>query len=106
MVTRISPALAAANWVSAHSAQFGDQMPIRSPWLEAQRQQPGGQRVGPAPSSSAKRPADALLHRDQRLGARPSGAAASSSACADRVSRSGGASAPLHVAQLGVHPAR
>ena len=46
MVTRIRPALAAANWVSAHSALFGDQMPIRSP-----RSSPSA--INPAASASA-----------------------------------------------------
>ena len=31
MLTRISPAFAAANCVTAHSLLLGDQMPIRSP---------------------------------------------------------------------------
>ena len=31
MFTRISPALAVANWVSTHSELLGDQMPMRSP---------------------------------------------------------------------------
>ena len=70
MVTRISPALAAANWVSAHSAQFGDQMPIRSPLLKAEREQPGGQRVGPC-LQLGEGPANALLRRDHRLDVAP-----------------------------------
>ena len=31
MLTRISPAFAAANCVTAHSLLLGDQMPMRSP---------------------------------------------------------------------------
>ena len=45
MLTRISPALAVANCVSTHSLLLGDQMPTRSPRLEAERQQPGGKLV-------------------------------------------------------------
>ena len=33
MFTKISPALAVANWVIVHSAQLGAQTPIRSPGL-------------------------------------------------------------------------
>ena len=32
MFTRIAPAFAVANWTITHSAQFGDQIPTRSPF--------------------------------------------------------------------------
>src|SRR6478736_5785158 len=40
MVVRIRPILAAANWVKAHSAQLGDQMPIRSPGCRPRARRP------------------------------------------------------------------
>ena len=40
MLTRISPALAVANWVTTHSALFGDQIPIRSPRLRPSAKRP------------------------------------------------------------------
>ena len=32
MLTRIAPSFAVANWVTTHSMQFGDQIPILSPF--------------------------------------------------------------------------
>ena len=66
MFTRIAPILAVAYWTSTHSAQFGDQMPTRSPaWRprgRASRRRAGRPRhrarVGPAPAGR---------HVDQRL---------------------------------------
>ena len=64
MLTRISPALAVANWVTTHSALFSDQMPIRSP-----RSSPSAS--SPAANASARvdqlrlGPAHALAADDQ-----------------------------------------
>ena len=65
MLTRISPAFAVANWVTTHSALFSDQMPIRSPALQPQRQQPGGERLRPL-DKFAITPAYPLAAHDER----------------------------------------
>ena len=36
---------AVANCVSSHSTRFGDQMPTRSPFCDAERKQPGRQHI-------------------------------------------------------------
>ena len=64
MLTRISPALAVANWVTTHSALLGDQMPTRSPGCRPKRDQAGGERVD-AFGQFRPGPADALLADDQ-----------------------------------------
>ena len=70
MVTRISPALAAANWVSVHSGRFSDQMPIRSPRSQAEREKARGQRVD-AFGKFLPGPAHIMAGRDQRLAIAP-----------------------------------
>ena len=65
MLTRISPALAVANWVTTHSALFGDQMPIALAGLQPQRDQAGGERIDLL-GQLAIAPAHALLAHDQR----------------------------------------
>ena len=42
MLTRIAPSFAVPYWTKAHSAQFGAQMPTRSPLADAERVQPEG----------------------------------------------------------------
>ena len=62
-MTRITPALAEAYWTSTHSAQFGLQIPSRSPGSQAERREPAGDavdlgvelRVGPADVLMARR---------------------------------------------------
>ena len=51
MLTRISPALAVANWVTTHSALFGDQMPIRSPGSSPSATSPAAKASTRSPSS-------------------------------------------------------
>ncbi len=67
MLTRISPALAVANWVSTHSALFCDQMPIRSPGFRPKAHQPGRHLVRLV-AELAIGPADALMADDQSVG--------------------------------------
>ena len=69
MLTRISPALAVANWVSTHSALFCDQMPTRSPGAEPEREQAGGEIVHGV-LQLAIGPADVLVAHDQRFAIR------------------------------------
>ena len=66
MLTRIAPILAVAYCTSVHSAQFGAQMPTRSPLLDAEAQQA----VASASTVGAQLgvgPAAAGRHVDQRL---------------------------------------
>ena len=60
-----------ANCVTTHSALLGDQMPIRSPGSQAERQQPGGERVDLG-FQLAIGPADVLVAHDQRVAGRAS----------------------------------
>ena len=98
MLTRISPALAVANWVITHSALFGDQMPMRSPRLQAERQQPRGKPVDPF-LQIAVCPADLLMPDDQRIIC----AKAFDNAVemhADRIADKRRIARPVHIAQL------
>ena len=52
MLTRIAPTLAVAYWVSTHSAQFGAQMPTRSPLPMPAPTSPRASRSTSAPSSA------------------------------------------------------
>ena len=52
MLTRIAPILAVAYWVSTHSAQFGAQMPTRSPTVIAGASRPSASASTSAASSA------------------------------------------------------
>ncbi len=52
MLTRIAPTLAVAYWVNTHSAQFGAQMPTRSPLPMPAPTRPRASRSTSAPSSA------------------------------------------------------
>ena len=49
MLTRIAPSLLVANWVIAHSAQFGAQMPTPLALLDAEAHQGAGAPVDLVP---------------------------------------------------------
>ena len=75
MFTNTSPARAAANMVSNHSAQFGAQMPMRSPGLRPQA-------IMPRATRSTSRSSSAKVNRTDWNG--------TTSASADPVPRDGG----------------
>ena len=56
MLTRTAPILAVAYWVSVHSAQFGDQIPTRSPL-------PMPARTSPIASASTSASSSAQVQR-------------------------------------------
>ena len=64
MLTRISPALAVAYWVMIHSALLGDQMPMRSPGLQAEGDEAGGEGLDVG-GEFGPGPVDTLLADDQ-----------------------------------------
>ena len=66
MLTRISPALAVANWVTTHSALFGDQMPMRSPGSRPSASSPAAN-ASTRSLQLAIAPADVLVADDQRI---------------------------------------
>ena len=102
MVTRISPARAAANCVRVHSAQLGDQMPMRSPGASPSAS-------SPAASLSARAASSRYVQRmdwggEMRAISSGHREAARSRAAPMVYSRSGGVSAPrtwLGVAGMG-----
>ncbi len=65
MLTRISPASAVPNWASTHSLQLAAQMPIRSPFCEAERLEPDGEVLG-ALEKLGVGPAHVLMTGDLR----------------------------------------
>ena len=70
MVTKTSPASAAANWVSVHSGRLSDQTPMRSPRCRPEREQAGGE-IARAGSQLLPGPGDAMTRRYQRRPLRP-----------------------------------
>src|SRR5438067_1877045 len=63
MLTRITPALAEAYWTSSHSAQFGAQIPMRSPGAS-----PAARRVRATPFAGGRAAAQETLdHAVERL---------------------------------------
>ena len=52
MFTRITPAFAVANWTITHSAQFGDQIPTRSPFWSPAASSPDATRSTAASNSA------------------------------------------------------
>jgi hypothetical protein len=79
MVTRISPALAAANWVSVHSARLSDQIPMRSPGFIPSPSNPAAK--ASALSRNSRQVQRVPVPRSISARRSPHCAAASSSAC-------------------------
>ena len=69
MLTSTRPAFADANCVSTHSAQFGDQMPSRSPGSRPRRIRPHREIVN-APLQLPVAPPYVLMRNHQRLALR------------------------------------
>ena len=93
MVTKTSPASAAANWVSVHSGRLSDQTPMRSPRRSPSASKPAARSRTRARSSSQVQATPWL--GDISAGRSGQRAAASSSACPIVEPSNGSALTPL-----------